>query len=314
VDGTLAQADVLARQVDRLLAGGAVQDNLTNVFLSWLSAQKVLTIEKTMDERAGVTLDDPLRQSMYAETRAFTNDVLWKGGTISDLFLSRRAFVDKTMATFYGIPFSGTGTVQADLPMNRSGLLTRAGLVTSVRYGHNPEVFRGQLLRMKVLCGDIPPPPPTVNIDAFNAQYGGLSTRQRIAVRASQASCSGCHQYMDTLGIAYDNFGAVGQFVTQVNGVAPDPAGKLTGTDVDGDFTDVLELSKKLAMSRDVKECMARQMITYAVGHKLADITQLSCADRDVAKAIDDAQGRASVVFRGVALNPIFTTRVVGGQ
>jgi hypothetical protein len=313
-DGTLAQADVLARQVDRLLALAPVQDNLTSVFLSWVGAHKVLSIEKTMEERAGVTFDDALRQSMYAEARAFTSDVLWKGGTISDLFQSRRAFVDKTMATFYGLPFSGTGVVQADLPANRSGFLTRAGLVSSVRYGHNPEVFRGQLLRMKVLCGDVPPPPPTVNIDAFNAQYGGLSTRQRIAARAMQPSCSGCHQYMDTLGIAYDNFGAVGQFVTQVNGVAPDPAGQLTGTDVDGNFSDVLDLSKKLALSEDVKRCMARQMLTYAVGHKLADITQLSCADRDVAGTIDDSGGRTSVVFRGIALNPVFTTRVVGGQ
>jgi hypothetical protein len=313
VDGTLAQADVLAGQVDRLLALAAVQDNLTNVFLSWVGAPKVLSIEKTVDERAGVTFDDALRQSMFAETRAFTSDVLWNGGTVSDLFQSRRAFVDKTMATFYGIPFSGTGVIQADLPTNRSGLLTRAGLVSSVRYGHNPEVFRGQLLRMKVLCGDIPPPPPTVNIDAFNAQYGGLSTRQRIAARAAQSSCSGCHQFMDTLGIAYDNFGAVGQFVTQVNGVAPDPAGQLTGTDVDGNFSDVLDLSKKLAVSEDVKQCMARQMVTYAVGRKLANITQLSCADRDIAKAIDDSGGRASVMFRGIALNPAFTTRVVGG-
>src|SRR5258708_1673868 len=77
-DGTLAQADVLARQVDRLLALGPVQDNLTNVLLSWVGAPKVLSIEKTVDERAGVTFDDALRQSMFAETRAFTSDVLWK--------------------------------------------------------------------------------------------------------------------------------------------------------------------------------------------------------------------------------------------
>ncbi len=313
VDGTLAKADVLAREVDRLLAVAAVQDNLTNVFLSWLGGQQVLTIEKTMDERGTVTFDDPLRQSMFAETKAFTADVLWKGGTVADLFQSNRAFVDKTMATFYGITYSGQGTIQTQMPANRSGLLTRAGLITSVRYGHNPEVFRGQLLRMKVLCGDIPPPPPTVNVDAFNAQYGGLSTRQRIAARASQPSCGTCHQYMDTLGIAYDNFGAVGQPVTQVNGVPPGPAGQLTRTDVDGAFADVLELSKKLAVSEVVKQCMARQMITYAVGRKLAPVTELSCPDSDVAKAIDDSGGRASVVFRGIALNPVFTTRVVGG-
>jgi hypothetical protein len=304
---------VLGQQIDRLLALPKVQENLTNLTLSWVGAPNALTIEKTAGDLGGKTFDDASRQSMYAETQRFVSDVLWKGGTIADLFQSRRAFVDTIMAGFYGVTASGTGVSQVDLPANRAGLLSRAGLVASIRYGTNPEVFRGVLLRMNVLCGEIPPPPPTVDIDGFNAQYGGLSTRARIEARASQASCKGCHQYMDPLGIAYDNLGGIGQFVTQVNGVAADPSGELTGTDVDGTFSDIVGLSQRLARSQQAKQCLAKQMLTYAVGRELAAPGAFACANGEVAKVVDDAAGQASALFRGIAQNPVFTTRVVGG-
>jgi hypothetical protein len=313
LDGTISDPTVLARQVDRLLALPKVQENLTGVVLSWVGTPNVLTIEKTPQDLGSQAFDDAVRQSMFAETRQFVHDVLWNAGTIPDLFQSRRAFVDKTMAGFYGVTAPAMGVASVELPANRSGLLTRAGLVASMRYGHNPEVFRGLLLRMSVLCGDIPPPPASVDIDGFNAQYGGLSTRARIQARASQAACGGCHGVMDTLGIAYDNFGGAGQFVTQVNGVPPDPAGQLTGTDVDGPFADVLDLSRRLATSRQAKECMARQLVTYAMGRQPSAPTTVSCVQREVAQGVDDAAGHASALFRAIALNPVFATRVVGG-
>jgi hypothetical protein len=217
------------------------------------------------------------------------------------------------MAGFYGVAYTGTAVSQVDLPANRAGLLSRAGLVASIRYGTNPEVFRGVLLRMHVLCGEIPPPPPNVDIDGFNAQYGGLSTRARIEARAGQAQCKGCHQFMDPLGIAYDNLGGVGQFVTQVNGVAADPSGELSGTDVDGPFADIVELSQRLGRSQTAKQCLAKQMLTYAFGRELAAPGAFACANGEVAKVVDDATGQASALFRGIAQNPVFTTRVVGG-
>jgi hypothetical protein len=311
-DGSIADQAVLTKQIDRLLTVPKVQDNLTWVVMSWVGGPKVLDIEKTANDRANKTLDDPARQSMYAESRQFTSDVLWNGGTIADLFQSKTAFVDKYMADFYGLAYTGTGVMKTTVPANRSGLLTRAGMVTAIRYGTNPEVFRGETLRTQVLCGEIPPPPPTVNVDAFNAMYGGLSTRERIAVRQGQPQCNGCHQFMDPLGIAYDNLGGIGQIVTTVNNVAANPSGQLSGTDVDGAFADLNELSAKLSTSGIAKECMAKKLTTYAVGHDLVP-NGVACANRDVVALVEQSGNKASALFKGIALNPVFTTRVVGG-
>jgi hypothetical protein len=254
-DGTLAEPAVMQAQVERLLALPRVQDNLTDIVAGWTGLPELFAIEKTEADRDGIEFNQAMRQSMYDETWSFIDSVLWNGGTVPELLTSRRAFVDETMADFYEVEFpGGNEAALVDLPQERSGILTRAGLITSMRYGLNPEVFRGLLLRETILCGEIPDPPADLDIDGFNAQYGGLSTRERIQVRQNEVSCAGCHAFMDELGIAYDTFGAMGQPITLVNDVAANPAGALTGTDVDGPYTDLVDLSSRLATSAAVRQ------------------------------------------------------------
>ena len=315
VDGSLSEPAVLEQQIERLLALPRVREHVTEVVLSWIEVPEILSIEKTVTDLGGVTFDEEARQSMLGETRRFVHDALWNGGTIADLFQSRRAFVDEFMADFYEVTAPRDAQTAIELPEERAGLLARAGVIGAMRYGKNPEVFRGLLLREVVLCGKLQPPPPTVNLEAFNAQYAGLSTRERIAVRAGRTECAGCHVFMDTLGIAFDGHGALGQLVTQVNGVAPDPAGELTGTDVDGAFTDLSALSTRLAGSTQVVECIAEKMMTYALGRELeraAEPTADSCAQTQVSEDIAAAQGSLVQVFRGIAQSTAFTTRTVG--
>jgi len=83
--------------------------------------------------------------------------------------------------------------------------------------------------------------------------------------------------------------------------------------DIDGPFTDIVDLSKRLATSKQAEQCVAEQMATYAIGREIGPMTLASCADREIAKIVDDNGGRASSVFKGVVLNPVFATRVVGG-
>jgi hypothetical protein len=321
VDGSLAQAATLQRQIDRLLAQPQTRESLARVLLSWVDVPAVLTTEKTQEELAGQVFDQAMRASLYDEGQRFVADILWNGGTVSDLFTSQKAFVDARTAKFYGVADPKDPAIGVQLPVVRSGLLARAGLIAAARYGENPEVFRGRLIRERVLCGHMAEPPPTVNVDAFNAQYAGLSTKQRIAVRAGQAACNACHIFMDTLGIAFDNFGALGQVVTSVNGSPPEPAGELTGTDVDGTFTDLAGLSGRLAKSKHALGCLVEQMMTQAVGRPMDLMTTGSadtCARDAITAAVDKDQGKdqgkLAQMFRALAMNPMFMNRVVGGR
>jgi hypothetical protein len=313
LDGSLTNQATLEQQVDRLLTLPRAQENLTNVLLGWAGVPRIFTIEKTVKDLDGKTFDEPARQSMEGEVRSFLSGVLWSGGTITDLFGSRQAQLDPFMATFYGVSHPGQGTVPVELPADRAGVLARAGTIAAIRYGTNPEVFRGQLLRTTMLCGEIPPPPPTVNVDDFNAEYGGLSTRERIAVRSAQPACQSCHVFMDTLGIAYDGFGALGQPVTLVNGVAANPAGELTGTDIDGPFANLQELSQRMATSQQVRQCMAKQLLTYALGRDL-DKSADTCATEQIAANVATAGNSVARVFRELALTSSFKKRSVGAS
>jgi hypothetical protein len=310
VDGSLTDPEVRQAQVDRLLALPNVQDHLSHVMLSWVGVPEVLSREKTVEDLDGHVFDDALRQSMLAESQGFVHSVLWDNKTVADLFQSRDAFVDQAMADFYGVSYSPEDDGFVELPPERAGLLARAGLIASRPYGHNHEVFRGRMLREQVLCGTMPPPPADLDVEAFNEKTKGMSTRQRIEVRASDAACGGCHSYMDTLGIAYDSFGGVGQIVSEVNGFPPDPAGSLTGTDVDGEFADLQQLSQMLANSEFVTECIATKMMTYALG-RLPE-TKDDCEDQHIVASTP--QTELATIFREIASNPIVYTRIVGGD
>jgi hypothetical protein len=313
LDGSLSNQATLEQHVDRLLALPSAQQNLTNVMLGWAGVPRIFSIEKTEKDLAGQTFDEVARKSMEGEVRSFLSGVLWSGGTVTDLFGSRQAQLDPFMASFYGVSHPGQGTVPVELPPERAGVLARAGTIAAIRYGSNPEVFRGQLLRTTMLCGEIPPPPPSVNVDDFNAEYGGLSTRERIAVRSAQPACQACHVFMDTLGIAYDGFGALGQPVTLVNGVAADPAGQLTGTDIDGPFANLQELSQRMSTSQQVRECMAKQVLTYALGREL-DHNSDTCATQQIAANVSQAGNSLSRVFRELVLTDSFKKRSVGAS
>jgi hypothetical protein len=119
---------------------------------------------------------------------------------------------------------------------------------------------------------------------------------------------------MDELGVAFDSYGAMGQLVTLVNDVPASPAGELTGTDVDGPFEDLADLSSRLSESQDVRRCVAKKMITYTLGRLIKEDTADACATELVASNVEQSGDQLAEVFRELVKTPIFANRVVGGM
>ena len=85
-------------------------------------------------------------------------------------------------------------------------------------------------------------------------------------LRASKATCSACHSNFDSLGLAFERYDFIGQYLTERDGAPVDAHGTLNHTDVDGPFKDVIELSDLLAKSKDVAVCMPQRLAAQAVG------------------------------------------------
>jgi hypothetical protein len=118
-------------------------------------------------------------------------------------------------------------------------------------------------VREQLLCQPLPPPPPDVPMPP--QPEPGVSTRERFTQHSVNPSCAGCHQLIDPIGFAFENYDAVGQWRTEEEGKPVDASGALVNTDSDGPFVGVGELAEKLSQSEQARACVARQYFRYVM-------------------------------------------------
>jgi hypothetical protein len=175
----------------------------------------------------------------------------------------------------------------------RRGLLGKGGLllVTSHADRTSP-VVRGKWI-LDNLIGT-PPPPPPAEVPAFPEPSSGAQTvRARMAQHRASPACAGCHRVMDPLGLALENFDAVGAWRTEEAGVKVDASGELgDGRTLDG----VTGLRQALLDRPDVfVSTMAEKLLTYALGR------DLEASDMPAVRAIVSAARRDGYRFSALA-------------
>jgi hypothetical protein len=138
---------------------------------------------------------------------------------------------------------------------------------------------RGKYLSSKILCQQIPAPPPGVT--PFPAPAAGLTTRQLLAQHRADPACASCHLQIDPLGLAYETFDPIGRGRTLDNGTAIDVSGLSVSTvSMGAVFNGPVELANKIAGDDGAQHCMTRQWLTFALGREL-----VSGDDRSVTQA-----------------------------
>lgn len=237
--GKLKDAAVLERQARRMLTDPK-SIALTNNFASqWLHLRNLKDVQPDAYQFLGYTKN--LASSMMRETELFFDSIVREDRNVLDLLTADYTFVNEPLARHYGIPnVAGSAFRRVQIPdTNRRGILGHASILTltSVSTRTSP-VGRGKYV-MEVLMGTPPPPPPAaVPPLKENAPSGDtkiLSVRQRIEEHRANEPCASCHKLMDPIGLALENFDAVGAWRIKDGGVPIDPSGELfDGTKLDG--------------------------------------------------------------------------------
>jgi Protein of unknown function (DUF1592)/Protein of unknown function (DUF1588)/Protein of unknown function (DUF1595)/Protein of unknown function (DUF1587)/Protein of unknown function (DUF1585) len=215
------------------------------------------------------TFDDSLRLSIASETSAFFASMIKDAQPLTALLLADFSFVNDRLAKHYGIagiPAGQTTFTKVPLPAtsNRMGLLTQETFltVTSMPDRTSP-VKRGNWILDQLLCDSTPPPPPSVPQFVTPTVASGLTVRAALEAHRASPACAICHNTMDPLGLAFENYDAIGAYRTMDNGKAVDTSGVLT----DGRaFGGAKELATLLANDSRFTRCMVKQALTYAVG------------------------------------------------
>jgi hypothetical protein len=305
--GTLHQPAVLEREVRRMLADPRSRALVNNFAAQWLHLRNLDAI--TPDMRLFPDFDDNLRQAFRQETELFVDSVLREDRSVLDLLRANYTFVNERLAQHYGIPHV-YGTRFRRIVLNedsaRGGLLRQGSILTVTSYAtRTSPVLRGKFILDNLL--GVPPPPPLPDVPALkdNTVDGHLSVRERLAEHRKDATCAGCHNLMDPLGLSLEKFDAVGRRRTLDGGVPIDASGGLP----DGSrFDDVRGLEAALLRRPDVfVGTFTEKLLTYALGRGVEYYD--APATRAIVRQARAQDYRVSSIILGVVKSQPFQMR-----
>jgi hypothetical protein len=183
----------------------------------------------TPDARLFPDFDDNLRQAFRKETELFFESILNEDRSVLDLLKADYTYLNERLAKHYGIPGvygSHFRKVSVTRDTHRGGLLRQGSILSVTSYAtRTSPVLRGNWILGNLL--GTPPPPPPGNVPALKEKTisSTLPVRARLAEHRANAACASCHDIMDPVGFALENFDAVGQWRDYEDGHAVDAAG-----------------------------------------------------------------------------------------
>lgn len=314
-DGKLHEPATLRAEVKRMLADSKVSAFATSFPRQWLQLRKVGMFPP--DKELYPDYDENLEQSMTVETIAFFGEVLRRNGSLRDFLDSDWTMMNERLAMHYGIDGIRGDQLQriALKPEHhRGGLLTHASVLSLTSDGtrHRP-VHRGVWV-LESIIGK-PPPPPPANVPALStpdAKAKKTTVREKLEQHRSDPNCTACHNKIDPLGIAFDNYDAIGRWRTvetikEGTGENPplDPSGQLP----DGRaFQNSSELRQLLLADLDkFAAAVTEKLATYALRRSVA------FGDREALKQVTEEAKKndyqLASLIESLVVSPLFLKR-----
>jgi hypothetical protein len=285
--GHLVTASDVTTQATRMLADPKAADALHDFANQWLDIENMDAVTK--DTQFG-NWSAALAEELHLETLVtFSSTVLaaTKNG-LPDLLTSSSSYLNSDLVTFYNNPSAyaknttGPGaatdykpTAVGSSSAPRMGVLTDGSVLAIHAHTSLPSpTKRGRMLRQQILCEQVPDPPASVGgkpIPAPPTTLTAGTTRAAYLQHVSaDTACNGCHQYMDWLGFGFDNYDAIGAYITTENGAAVDSSGQFIqepgSNDISGTFSGTTDMIQQLSASPQVDQCYALEQIRYALG------------------------------------------------
>jgi mono/diheme cytochrome c family protein len=303
----LHEPAILEKQVKRMLADPK-SNALTDTFaFQWLHLQNLK--EWSPDLFLFPDFDRTLSQSAVKETELLFDNVMRQDRPLTELLTANYTFVNERLAKHYGIPdILGDRFRRVTLTdPNRFGLLGQSSILMLTSYANRTSpTVRGKYV-MEVILGT-PPPNPPPNVPAFK-EVGlndkPLSVRERIEEHRKNEPCRSCHQMMDPIGLALENYNAVGQWRTNDEGFKIDATGKMfDGAKLDGPVS----LRQAILSHSDAFiDGFTESMMAYGLGRVIdtRDMPFVRGVEREAAKN----ENRFSAFITGIIKSPPFQLR-----
>ncbi len=301
----LSRPETITAQVNRMLRDPRAQSLVNNFASQWLHLRNLDSV--TPDLRLYPDFDHNLRNAFREETEIFIKSILEEDRSVLDLLHADYTYLNERLAHHYDIPGvfgSRFRRVALDPRHNRGGILRQGSILTVTSYAtRTSPVIRGNWVLENILGTLAPPPPPDVPALEDNKVDASLPMRQRLAAHRANPACASCHNLMDPVGFALENFDAVGRWREFENGAPIDVSGGLP----DGrEFSGIQNLEKGL-LERPELFVHTLTMI-FALGRGIE--AQDASAIRQIVEEAKTSDYRLSTIISGIAKSVPFQMRV----
>jgi Protein of unknown function (DUF1592)/Protein of unknown function (DUF1588)/Protein of unknown function (DUF1585)/Protein of unknown function (DUF1587)/Protein of unknown function (DUF1595) len=306
----LHEPAVLDAQVERMLRDGKAEALVKNFAGQWLRLRE-LDAAQPLDPAFSRQLLDAFRQ----ETELMFLDLVREDRGVLSLLDSDYTWLNDRLARHYGIAdvrgdYMRRVALPADSP--RRGLLGHGSILTATSVANRTSpVVRGAWIVEGLLGAPVPTPPPGVETDLTNDKVpAGIvinTLRDRLELHRANPTCAACHQIMDPIGLALENFDLIGRWRTQENGFPLNTNTTLQdGTPIDGPAA----LRRALFDRGDaVASNIIEKLLSYALGRDLHSPDM--AAVRKIAAAAEKDQYRFTDIVLGIVDSAPFRMNIV---
>ncbi|MCG3124231.1 MAG: hypothetical protein GIKADHBN_02683 [Phycisphaerales bacterium] len=304
-DGSLVQDSVLAGQARRMLADPRADAFIENFSGQWLQLRTLDTL--AMDRGKFPEYDEALKSALVTEARMYFGEIVRGDRSVMELVSSDWSVLNDRLAAYYGVadvPGPEFRRVALGPASPRGGVLTMGAVLTvTSNTTRTSPVKRGLYVLDQILGA--PPPPPPADIPPLE-QAATLdpeaSLRERLAAHVANPTCAVCHNRLDPIGLALENFDAIGRWREQEGGKPIDATGTLPGG---VRFDGPAELKKILLdRSDEFVQTLAGKVLMYAVGRGLEPFDRP--AVRAIASRTREQGDRFGALVEAVVLSDTF--------
>jgi hypothetical protein len=304
--GRLRTPEVLQAEALRMLKDPRASSLVRNFALKSMDLDNLR--EAQPDPNLFPTFNDQLRKDLAVEVESFIRSVLLEDRNVSDLLTADHTFLNERLARHYGIG-SVLGPQFRRVTLNnpqRWGLLGKGAVLLKTSYGDRTSpVLRGAWIMDKLMGTPPTPPPPDVDTDLSQPKDAAPKTlRARLESHRSKPGCNQCHGVIDPIGLAMENYDAIGRWRDMdLEAKAPIDAKTVLpdGRPVDGPA----ELRDALFGGRDLfVRAFTEKLMMYAVGRELEyfDMPQV----RTVVRRAATQDYRLSAIVSGIVASDAF--------
>ena len=285
----LSKPAVMDAQVKRMLADPRASSLVSNFAMKWLGLNELETIKP--DQQIFTGFNDQLKNDLVTEAETFITSVLLENRPLVELLTSDQTYLNDRVARHYGLTgVNGTQFRWVKLTdKNRLGLLGKGAVLIKTSYPNRTSpVLRGAWVLDKIVGTPPTPPPPGVETD-LTPKHGEApkTVRARLEQHRDNATCRQCHGVIDPMGLALENFDAVGQFRTVDRQAANAPIDASTVLPSGLPLNGPAELREYLASNpAKFAQAFTEKLMMYAVNRELEyfDMPQVRAAVRNAAK------------------------------